>query len=154
MRPSATRSWRFCSVTVEGKKSPVMKPAGAPARALDGFFPLAALLLFVIAASAVEAEKNGFRRSRLEAGDRRSGENGGGALFRPRTAAFYNPPSESLTRGPAKSQGIPLTERERYVAKKAARRSRSRAPTYPALRVITALRVFPISFESRDIRTC
>jgi hypothetical protein len=67
IRPPATRSRRFSSVTVEAKKSPWMKPTGAADRAPDGFLPLAAPLPFVIATVAVEVERNDLRQSRAVA---------------------------------------------------------------------------------------
>lgn len=100
-------------MTVEGRKSPWIQPGGAVTRALDGFLPLAPCLPFVIAAVVVEVEWNSSRRSRVEAEKAEEMERkGGGALFQPRTVASYSPPSGSLTRGPARSQGIPITEGE------------------------------------------
>ena len=67
----------------------------------------------------------------------------------PLPSRFYLRRLESLTRGPIISLCISLTAEARYVAIKPARGSRSHCP---GSCVTSALRAFPVNFESRKIR--
>lgn len=142
MSPSATRFSTSPAMTVDGRKSPWIHPGGAVNRAPDGFFALAppflahsrfSVLLFVITAAVDEAELSGARGAGVAKEKRGFG---GEVPCRPGAFTSYIRPSESLTCGPARSLGIPISEEEQYVAVIAAQKSRRHAPTCPGHCVI------------------